>query len=142
MKKILKWIAAILGLFAVGNAFYGLYQKLQFEKEKEDYDLLLSCAFKKLDMSNENMVNKIAVVMGALHLDFTQCFQYDIPYELDLTLRYAGVTIAVPKGWFVKTSGTITASGIENMTIFNEKDNPEIHLQVNTQFAGIKVVIK
>lgn len=142
MKKILGWIGALIGFFAIGNAVYAFYQKLHFDKKEEDYDVVITCDYKKFDMSNENMVNKVAVVLGGVHFDFTQCFQYDIPYELDLTLRYGSATIVVPKGWFVKASGTITASGIENMTIFNEKENPEIRLLVNAQFAGVKITME
>lgn len=142
MKKVIGFLSALFGIVLAGNAIYALYLKFHYDKRKKDYDVLVSCNHKKLDMSNENIVNKIGIILGSIQLDFTQCFQYDIPYELELTIFYGAAEIVVPKGWFVKTTGKITASGIENMTIFNEKENPEIRLTVNTQFAGVKITVE
>lgn len=133
-KKLWIWIPILGGLTALGQ-----WVSKRIMTIKREFPVTIIGKKEQLRITDQASKPQIGIVGSQVELDLTALEVTEEARDINLETMAAHVVIRVPDGWYVKVKGRMAVAMVDNYTMVNEKEGPELYVHVHA--IGTKIII-
>ncbi len=133
-KRTLLWIPILGGLVASGQ-----WISKRIMTIKHEFPVTVIGKKERIRITDNESKPQIGLVGSKVELDLTALEAMEEARDIRLETLAAHVVIRVPEGWYVKVKGRMAVAMVDNYTMVNEKEGPELYVHVNA--IGTKIII-